>query len=110
MKMKKCFTLQAMLCLSVFSYAQCTISGFDVCTDQTPSISFRNATLVSGTPLASGSKYKFNHAASIGPVSLDAIVSVDLTSNAVLISIDDDAAADETGVPGSQAALFSPRI
>lgn len=95
---------------ATFSYAQtCTITGFDVCTGANPVTSFTNATLVSGTALANGAKYKFNNVtASLG--SLDAIITIDNNSNATLLSFDDDNATDETGVAGTQAALFSPKI
>ncbi|MBS1496391.1 MAG: T9SS type A sorting domain-containing protein [Bacteroidetes bacterium] len=108
--MKKFFTLAfAALLLSATTYAQCTITGFDVCTGANPITSFTNAQLVSGSALATGSKYKFNNITS-GIGALDAIITIDGSSNATLISFDDDNAADETGVAGSQSALFSPKI
>ena len=87
----------------------CTISGFDVCTGASPVTSFTNASLVSGTSLTVGAKYKFSNITS-GIDPLDAIVTVDSKSNASLLVFDDDNAADETGVAGTQAALFSPKI
>jgi hypothetical protein len=108
--MKQIFTLLfAVAFLSAQSFAQCTITGFDVCTGASPVTSFTNAQLVSGNDLANGSKYKFNNVTS-GIGALDAIVTIDGNSNATLLSFDDDNAADETGVAGTQAALFSPKI
>ncbi|MEO7045885.1 MAG: T9SS type A sorting domain-containing protein [Ferruginibacter sp.] len=107
--MKQIYTLIAVLFLSAQSFAQCTTTGFDVCNGASPVTSFTNAQLVSGAALANGSKYKFNNVTS-GIGSLDAIVTIDGNSNATLLSFDDDNAADETGVAGTQAALFSPKI
>ena len=107
--MKQIFTLLAVLFVSAQSFAQCTITGFDVCTGANPVTSFTSATLVSGNALANGAKYKFNNVTT-GIGALDAIITIDGSSNATLYSFDDDAATDETGVAGTQAALFSPRI
>ncbi|MEO5941972.1 MAG: T9SS type A sorting domain-containing protein [Ferruginibacter sp.] len=107
--MKQIFTLFFAVVLSAQSFAQCTITGFDVCNGASPVTSFTNAQLVSGAALANGSKYKFNNVTS-GIGALDAIITIDGNSNATLLSFDDDNAADETGVAGTQAALFSPKI
>lgn len=108
--MKQIFTLFfAVLITSAQSFAQCTITGFDVCSGANPVTSLTNAHLVSGSALAVGSKYKFNNITS-GIAPLDAIISVDKVSNATLLAFDDDNAADETGVAGTQANLFSPTI
>ncbi|MEP6711384.1 MAG: T9SS type A sorting domain-containing protein [Ferruginibacter sp.] len=107
--MKKIFTLFAVLFLAAQSFSQCTITGFDVCSGANPVTSLTNAILVSGTALANGAKYKLNNITT-GVGALDAIVTVDGNSNATLLSFDDDNAADETGVAGTQAALFSPKI
>jgi hypothetical protein len=74
--MKQIFTLLfAVAFLSAQSFAQCTITGFDVCTGASPVTSFTNAQLVSGNDLANGSKYKFNNVTS-GIGALDAIVTM----------------------------------
>lgn len=107
--MKQIFTMLALLFVGAQSFAQCTITGFDVCTGANPITSFTNATLISGTALTNGAKYKFN-SITTGIGALDAIISIDGSSNATLYSFDDDAAADETGVARTQAALFSPKL
>lgn len=110
--MKKVFTL--LLIIAVFSaHAQtCTTTGFDVCNPATSVITdFRNAVQISGTgnPLSAGSKYKFSNA--VPSLHLDAVITINAIVNATLKgSIDDDGAADETGVAASQASLFAPHI
>jgi hypothetical protein len=115
--MKKIFTCLFTLVFTYTSFAQiCTTSGFNVC-DPSIAISsdFRNAVQLSGTgsPLAPGSKYKFSNA--IPSLGLDAVVSIDAIVNATMTSsgntsIDDDGITNESGIAGSGAALFSPRI
>ncbi len=115
--MKKILTLSFTLLAAISLNAQvCTTSGFDVCDAGTGVVSdFRNAVQISGTgtPLTVGAKYKFNNA--IPSLNLDAVISIDAMVNATMAgaaspSIDDDAAADETGTVSSQIALFAPRI
>jgi hypothetical protein len=115
--MKKIFTLLFTLTFACISFAQtCTTSGFNVC-DPATSVSsdFRNAVQISGTgsPLSVGSKYKFSNA--IPSLGLDAVVSIDAIVNATITGngntlIDDDGIANESGVAGSGASLFSPHI
>jgi hypothetical protein len=114
--MKKIITLLMGVLLYTALNAQCTTTGFDVCISPSPFVtSFTNPVQVAGTgsPLTVGAKYKFNN---ISP-GIDGIISIDKMSNAVMTgagvaspNIDDDNAMDETGVPGSQASLFAPRI
>jgi hypothetical protein len=115
--MKKFFTLLFTLFFAYISFAQtCTTSGFNICDPATAiSSDFRNAVQISGTgtPLLVGSKYKFSNA--IPSLGLDAVVTIDAIVNATMTSagntnIDDDGIANETGITGSGAALFSPRI
>ncbi len=114
--MKKIFTLIAGVCLYVSVNAQqCTTSGFDVCSGISPVTSFTNPVQVpyTGSYLSVGSKYKFHN---VTP-GIDAIVTIEKMVNAKMIgsgvespNIDDDTAPNETNVPGTQAALFAPRI
>ncbi len=113
--MKKIFTLFTAVLLYIAVNAQCTITGFDNCSGSPSSTvtNFNGAVLVSGTALTTGAKYKFNN---ITP-GVAAIISIDKMSNAIMTgsgvsnpSIDDDAAANETGTAGSHSSLFAPRI
>lgn len=96
--------------------AQCTTTGFDICNPVTAVVSdFRNAVQINntGAPLTAGAKYKFSNA--IPSLYLDAVISIDAMVNATMAganapTIDDDNAADESGVPGTQMDLFAPRI
>jgi hypothetical protein len=115
--MKKILSLSFTLLTAISLNAQvCTTSGFDDCDAGTGVVSdFRNAVQITGTgsPLTVGAKYKFNNA--IPSLNLDAVISIDAMVNATMAgavnpSIDDDGAADETGTPSSQVALFAPRI
>ncbi len=115
--MKKFFTLITSILLTITIQAQvCTVSGFDVCTGNADVVSnFTNAVQISGTgtTLTVGAMYKFDNA--IPSLNLDAVISIDAIVNATMANalnptIDDDGAADETGVAGTQSALFAPRI
>ncbi|MGC4100218.1 T9SS type A sorting domain-containing protein [Ferruginibacter sp.] len=111
--MRKIFTLLFLLAALPASYAQvCTPSTLDACfASSGVSSDFRNAVQISGTgnALTTGAKYKFSNA--IPSLHLDAVVSIDTMVNALFDHyIDDDAAVNETGVAGTQAALFAPRI
>jgi hypothetical protein len=115
--MKKIFTLLFTLSFACISFAQtCTTSGFNIC-DPATSVSsdFRNAVQIPGTgsPLSIGSKYKFNNA--VPSLGLDAVITINDIVNATMTyggntHIDDDGIANETGVSGSGASFFSPRI
>jgi hypothetical protein len=111
-KMKRIFTFLTVLFIYTAANAQCTITGFDVCDGANPITSFTNAQLISGSSLATGAKYKFNNVTTglAGIDTLDAIVTIDSKVNATLSKFDDDNAGNETGVAGTQAALFSPTI
>src|SRR6476661_6359071 len=102
--MKKLFTLFTAICIYTTVSAQCTTTGFDVCTGPSPIVtSFTIAVQVAGTgtPLTVGARYKFDNIVS----GVDGIVRIDKMVNAVMSgtgvtnpSIDDDNAMDDTGV------------
>lgn len=115
--MKHIFTFLFFLFTIIGLNAQvCTQSNFDACTGSSSITSdFRNAIQIAGTgnPLSVGAKYKFNYA--IPALNLDAVISIDAMVNATMSgatspNIDDDGAANETNISGTQAALFAPRI
>jgi Secretion system C-terminal sorting domain len=115
--MKYIFTSVFFLFIIIAVNAQvCTQSNFDACTGSSAIISdFRNAVQITGTgnPLTVGAKYKFNYA--IPGLNLDAVISIDAMVNATMSgaanpAIDDDGAANESNIAGTQAALFAPRI
>ena len=115
--MKYIFTSVFFLFTIIALNAQvCTQSSFEACTGSSAIISdFRNAVQITGTgnPLTVGSKYKFNYA--IPSLNLDAVISIDAIVNATMSgasnpTIDDDGAANETNIVGTQAGLFAPRI
>jgi hypothetical protein len=117
--MKKFFLLSLAIFTTFFLIAQpCTTTGFDNCSGSSTVVTnFINATQVTGTgaALSVGAKYKFNNVTTISALNYDAIVTIDAIVNATLSgaqnpSIDDDNAANETGVAGTQSALFAPRI
>ncbi|MEI7736268.1 MAG: T9SS type A sorting domain-containing protein [Ferruginibacter sp.] len=107
-----------LLCCFIIPFAiqaqPCTNSGFDICRGAITT-NFKNGVQISGTgtPLSAGAVYKFANA--IPGLNLDAVISIDDMVNATMTSaitptIDNDAAADENGISGSQSQLFAPRI
>ncbi|MEO5562781.1 MAG: T9SS type A sorting domain-containing protein [Chitinophagaceae bacterium] len=61
-----------------------------------------------GNHLGTGAIWRYRNFANVGGVVVNAEVTVDAISNAILDNIDDDAAIDQAGV--SIASFFSPRI
>jgi Secretion system C-terminal sorting domain len=113
--MKQLITLLIGVLFYASTTAQCTDAGFDNCGASTAnSTNFNNATLLSGTALSVGAKYKFNNVAD----GVDAVVTIDKMVNATMKaamvnnpSIDDDAAMDGPAAnAASQSKLFAPRI
>lgn len=110
--------IYSLLCCFIIPFAlqaqPCTSSGFDICRSGITS-NFKNGIQISGTgaPLSAGAVYKFANA--IPGLNLDAVISIDDMVNATMSGaltpgIDNDAAADENGITGSQSQLFAPRI
>jgi hypothetical protein len=107
-----------LLCCFILPFAiqaqPCTSTGFDICRGATAT-NFKNGIQINGTgaPLTAGAVYKFTNA--IPGLNLDAVISLDNIVNATMTStltpaIDNDDAADENGITGSQSQLFAPRI
>ncbi len=110
--------MYSLLCCLIIPFAlqaqPCTSTGFDICSNGITS-NFKNGIQINGTgaPLTAGAVYKFANA--IPALNLDAVITIDAMVNATMTSaltpaIDNDAAADENGIAGSQSQLFAPRI
>lgn len=110
--MKKVFTLLFAAITGIAHAQNCTNAGLEICSPgSTLSTDFRNAIQISGTgqPLSAGAQYKFSNA--VPGLHLDAVITINAIVNATIKgNIDDDNAANETGVAASQASLFVPHI
>ncbi len=69
-----------------------------------------NPTLASGSALSAGAVYRFPAIGSVGAVTINATITVDVLSNANLVSIDDNTASAIDQAGNSVVTNFSPRI